>query len=133
MAYDSTLGSSIYTPAFPIIAENFHVGSTVALLPLSLYVLALGAGPMLAAPISETYGRHVVYLLSPPLGAIFTMGAGFSQNIWTLCILRFFAGLMFSPALAIGAGTIADVNKLEHRAGPSSLFILSPFLGPALG
>lgn len=61
------------------------------------------------------------------------MGAGFSQNIWTLCILRFFAGFTFSPSLAIGAGTISDVNKAESRATPSSIYILSPFLGPALG
>jgi MFS family permease len=129
---DSTLGSSIYSPAFPTIQHEFHVGSTVALLPLSLYVLALGFGPLLAAPIPETYGRHVVYLVSTPVGALFTMGAGFSQNIWTLCILRFLAGLTFSPALAIGAGSIADVNKAEHRAFPTTLYILSPFLGPAL-
>jgi MFS family permease len=96
-------------------------------------VLALGFGPILAAPTSETYGRHVVYLISTPLGALFTLGAGFSNNIWTLCILRFFAGLTFSPALAIGAGTIADVNKAEHRAAPTALYILSPFLGPSLG
>jgi MFS family permease len=113
--------------------HDFHVSSTVALLPLSLYVLALGCGPIIAAPISETFGRQIVYLISPPIGALFTMGAGFSQNIWTLCILRFFAGLTFSPSLAIGAGSIADVNKPERRAIPTSLYILSPFLGPALG
>ena len=113
--------------------KDFHVSSTVAILPLSLYVFALGFGPLLAAPMSETYGRHVVYLVSTPLGALFTLGAGLSQNIWTLCILRFFAGLTFSPALAIGAGTIADVNTAEQRAAPSALYILSPFLGPALG
>lgn len=105
----------------------------MALLPLSLYVLALGAGPVLGAPISETYGRHVVYLISAPLGGLFTMGAGFTQNIWTLCILRFLAGMTFSPALAIGAGTIADVNVPEKRAIPSAIYIFSPFLGPALG
>lgn len=129
----STLGSSIYTPAFPTIEKDFHVSSTVALLPLTFYVLALGLGPLLAAPMSETYGRHPVYLISVPFGALFTMGTGFSQNIWTLCILRFFSGLAFSPALAIGAGSIADVNRPEHRAVPSALYILSPFLGPALG
>jgi MFS family permease len=128
-----TIGTSLYSPAFPIIQRDFHVGSTVALLPLSLYVLALGSGPVLAAPISETYGRYVVYLFSGPLGALFTMGAGFSQNIWTLCILRFFAGLTFSPALAIGAGSIADVNRAETRIVPTCFYILSLFLGPSLG
>jgi MFS family permease len=83
--------------------------------------------------MSETHGRQIVYITSVPLGALFTMGTGFSQNIWTLCILRFFSGIAFSPALSIGAGSIADVNKPEHRAVPSALYILSPFLGPALG
>ncbi|RDW81932.1 hypothetical protein BP6252_03044 [Coleophoma cylindrospora] len=133
VSFTATFASSVYTPAFSEIKSDFHVGSTVAILPLSLYVLALGAGPILAAPISETYGRHVVYLISAPLGALFTMGAGFSPSIAALCILRFFAGLTFSPALAIGAGTIADVNRPEHRATPTSIYILMPFLGPSLG
>src|SRR6188768_3573935 len=107
---------------------EFNISSTVALLPLSVYVLALGFGPILGAPLSETYGRHIVYWLSVPIGAIFTIGAGFSQNIWSLCILRFFAGLAYSPTLAIGAGTLADVFLMENRAGPSALYILSPFL-----
>lgn len=130
---DSTLGSSIYSPAFPAIQEKFNVSPTVALLPLSLYVIALGFGPLLAAPLSEVFGRHIVYLATAPLGALFTMGAGFSQNIQTLCILRFFAGMSFSPCLAIGAGTIADVNLPENRAYPTTLYIMAPFLGPALG
>ena len=115
------------------IQREFDVSPTVALLPLSLYVFALGFGPLLGAPLSETYGRRVVYLISAPLGAIFTVGAGFTHSIAALCILRFFAGMGFSPALAIGAGTIADLFKLEDRAAPSGLFITMPFLGPALG
>lgn len=113
--------------------EQFGVDATVALLPLSFYVLALGLGPVLGAPISETYGRRTVYLISPPLGAIFTVGAGFAPNLAALIILRFFAGMFFSPALAIGAGTISDTCPPSERALGSTLYILSPFLGPALG
>lgn len=128
-----SLGTSIVTPAVGAIQEDFHVSTTVAILPLSLYVLALGFGPIIAAPLSETYGRYYVYVLSTPIAALFTLGSGFSQNIWTLCILRFFAGLAFSPCLAIGGGTLADVMKAEERSTPTSFYILSPFLGPALG
>lgn len=127
------MGTSIYTPAVPAIMEKWHISSTIALLPLSFYVLALGFGPVLGAPISEMHGRHIVYLISVPLAAIFTMGAGFSENIWTLCILRFFSGLAFSPALALGAGSIADVTPPDQRAAPTVLYVLAPFLGPALG
>ncbi|KAE9375192.1 MFS multidrug transporter-like protein [Stipitochalara longipes BDJ] len=129
----ASFGSSVISPAFPALEKQWGISTTVSILPLTTYVLALGLGPVIAAPISETYGRHIVYLISTPLGAIFTLGAGFSQNIWTLCILRFFAGLTFSPALSIGAGSNADVVTTKNRATASAFYILSPFLGPALG
>lgn len=81
---------------------RFGVSSTVAILPLSLYVLGLAFGPVLAAPISETLGRRTVYLVSLPLAALFTLGAGFSQDIASLVVCRFFAGFLGSPVLAIG-------------------------------
>lgn len=133
ISFSATIGSSIYTPAVPVIMKEWGISSTVAFLPLTFYVLALALGPIIAAPMSETYGRHIVYLVSVPVAALFTMGTGFSQNIWTLCILRFFSGLAFSPALAIGAGTIADMNPNHRRTAPSAIYVLSPFLGPALG
>lgn len=113
--------------------ERFHVSTTVALLPLSLYVLALGLGPMLGAPLSETYGRRAVYLITPPLGILFTLGAGYAPTFAGLAILRFLAGMFFSPSLAIGAGTIADTCAPSERAFATTMYILSPFLGPSLG
>ena len=129
----STFGSSIYTPAISEVMERFGVSITVAFLPLSMYTLALALGPIIGAPLSETYGRNVVYLISPPLGALFTLGAGFSPTFTALVIMRCIAGVFFSPALAIGAGTVADTHAANQRAAPTALYILSPFLGPALG
>lgn len=110
-----TLGASIYTPSYPIIQENFNTSSTIALLPLSLYVLALGFDPLIAAPLSETYGRYIVYAVATPLAAVFTVGAGFSQNIQTLCVTRILAGLAFSPSLAIGTGSVGDLTVLKEE------------------
>ncbi|TGO52099.1 hypothetical protein BOTNAR_0335g00100 [Botryotinia narcissicola] len=133
ISFSATLGSSLISPAIPFISHTFHTSSTVSILPLSTYVLALALGPLIAAPLSESLGRKPVYLLSVPLGCIFTLGCGFSQNIASLSILRFFAGMAFSPALAIGAGSIADCYTAEKRARPSAWYVMSPFLGPALG
>jgi MFS family permease len=113
--------------------QKFHVSSTVALLGLSLYVLGLGFGPLLAAPLSENYGRRVVYWSSLPVFGLFTLGAGFSQSIAALCICRFFAGFFGGPPLSVGAGTNADLWPRKSSAISVSLFVLAPFLGPALG
>ncbi|KAI9846206.1 MAG: hypothetical protein M1838_001367 [Thelocarpon superellum] len=128
-----TLGSSIITPAVPDLREQFNVGSTVAILSLTLYVLGLAFGPVLAAPLSESRGRSVVYQASLPVFGLFMMGAGLAPNFATLAICRFFAGMFGSPPLAVGAGTNADLWARESGAIASSLFILAPFLGPALG
>ena len=128
-----TIGSSIYTPGLSEIMEQFDVSSTVALLGLSLYVLGLGFGPVLAAPISESLGRRSVYMISLPLAALFTLGAGFSQTFASLAICRFFAAFFGSPTLAVGAGTNVDIWAPENRAVATVLFVLAPFAGPALG
>lgn len=61
----STLGSSIFVPATAIIMEEYGLHSReVAVLTTSLYVMGLGSGPFVFAPISELYGRQAAYTIS---------------------------------------------------------------------
>lgn len=131
--FSVTFGSSVYSPAVPEVSEKFGVSSTVALLGLSLYVLGLGFGPVLAAPLSETKGRRVVYLVSLPLSALFILGAGFSNTFASLAVCRFLAGFFGGPTLAVGAGTNVDMWPPVRRAIATSTFIMAPFFGPAIG
>lgn len=117
----------------PEVIERFHVSDVAAIVPFSVFLIGLGAGPMLAAPLSENFGRTYSYMISLPLYALFTLGAGFAQNFATLVICRLLAGIFASPPLVVGAGTNADIWKPEHRALATTLFALCPFFGPALG
>ena len=128
-----TFGTSVYTPGFWEVMSKFGVSQTVSLLPLALYTLGLAFGPMLAAPVSETRGRRLVYLFSLPVAALFILGSGFSHNFASLAICRFFAGFFGSPVLAVGAGTNVDLWRPVHRAAAIAGFLLVPFLGPAVG
>jgi MFS family permease len=113
------------------VMQEFNVGPVVALLPYCLYIIGLAFGPVLAAPMSETYGRRPVYIIGIPICLLFIMGAGFSQSMAALCICRFFAGVFSSPGLSNGSGTIADVWNPEEKAIPMALFAFCPFAGPA--
>ncbi|KAK5133739.1 hypothetical protein LTR08_007389 [Meristemomyces frigidus] len=133
LAFAVTTGSSIITPATPEIAAHFQVSREASLLSLSLFVLGLGIGPTIAAPISETYGRGSVYKASAPIYMLFILGAGFSKSFGGLLVCRLLAGLAGGPVLAVGAGTNADLFPPQTRAISSTLYIMAPFLGPALG
>lgn len=131
--YHSTVGVSSYSPAISDVAEHFHVSRVAATIPLTLYVFGQALGPCLAAPISETSGRKSVFMMTTPVGLLFTMGAGFSRNYGSLCVLRFFAGLFTSPSLSVGGGIIADMLKPIYRSAATGLWTGIALLGTALG
>ena len=95
----------MYTPALADIMADFNVSRTAALVGITVYTMGLAFGPVFSAPMSEKYGRKIVYLLSSPVFILFTLGAGFSKSFASLIVCRFFAGLTGSPALAVGAGS----------------------------
>ncbi|KAJ8123484.1 hypothetical protein ONZ43_g583 [Nemania bipapillata] len=132
--FSVSLGTSIYSAGVSAVMEEFHVSSSVSLLGLSLYAFGLALGPVIGGPISETRGRKAVYLITLPIFLLFTAGAGVSKNIESLIILRFLSSTFGSPALAVGAGTVADIWDMEHGGGLATVLITSTFfLGPCLG
>lgn len=84
--------------------EKYHVEREIAVLPLSLYTFGFLVGPLLAAPLSEIYGRRIIYWTTLPMLFIFTGIAGASNSITLLIVMRFLAGFGGSGTLAIGAG-----------------------------
>nr|POE99415.1 polyamine transporter 4 [Quercus suber] len=115
------------------VMAEFQVSREIALLPFAFYLLGLSFGPVLASPISETFGRRLCYIAALPVFAAFTIGAGFANSITTLIITRFFAGLFSSPGLSIGTGSLSDVWSAEKRGAPMAVYVTSVQMGPALG
>ncbi|POS84109.1 hypothetical protein EPUL_005485 [Erysiphe pulchra] len=128
-----TVGTSAYVPAVPLIMMKFKVSRETALLPLAFYTFGFTVGPVIYAPLSELYGRRIVYWVSMPLLLSFTAICGLSNNIILLICMRFIASLTGSGALAVGAGTILDLWKREYQGIAALAFIMAPFLGPCLG
>jgi MFS family permease len=63
------------------VAREFYVSKEVAILGVSLFVLGLGFGPLVAGPMSEIYGRKVVYRASFSLFFLFMFPVAFAPNI----------------------------------------------------
>jgi multidrug resistance protein len=128
-----SLASSAYSGSISEIIADFQVSTPVATLGLSLYVLGFAIGPLFWAPVGEVYGRQVSFFISLLFMAAFLAGCAGAQNIWSLCILRFFAGSFGSAPLTNGGGTISDIFSARQRGLGLSLYAAAPFLGPSLG
>jgi multidrug resistance protein len=113
--------------------EDFRVSTTVITLGISLFVLGFAIGPLLWAPLSELYGRQIVFIISYGGFTAFNAGAAGAQNIETLLLMRFFAGAFGSSPFTNAGGVIADVFTASERGLAMAIFALCPSLGPTLG
>lgn len=76
------------------VSEGLHVtNSAVEALPVALFVLGLGLGPLYLAPLSEMYGRRIVYIMCFGLFSLLNVGCALVKNVTGLIVLRFLAGL----------------------------------------
>ena len=75
-------------------------------------MLTLAAGPLIAAPLSEEYGRNALYIPFMAVFIILQIGVARVQNIAGLLVLRFLSGIAASPPATLGAGTMGDVYFL---------------------
>ncbi|KAJ5151329.1 uncharacterized protein N7482_010581 [Penicillium canariense] len=128
-----SLASSAYAGGISQVLKDLDVSQEVGTLGVSLFVLGFAVGPLLWAPLSELIGRQVVFLITFLGLSVFCAGAAGSQNIWTLVILRFFAGSFGSSPFTNAGGVIADIFPADERGLATSLFAGAPFLGPSLG
>ncbi|KAK9236691.1 major facilitator superfamily domain-containing protein [Lipomyces kononenkoae] len=128
------LASSMFAPGVPQLMREFNnTNTTLASFVVSIYILGFAIGPLIVAPLSEMYGRSIVYKVSTFMFTAFTVGAGECNNLVSMFVLRFLAGLIGSTSIALGSGSVADVMPIEKRGKYMSLYILGPVLGPCVG
>ena len=119
--------------SLPIATELGLTDPYTPSLPVALFVLGNGLGPLYLAPLSEIYGRRKIYLSCFTLFAIFNVGCALSPDIVSLSILRFCSGTAGSAASTLGAASVGDMFLPADRALAQAIYGSFPLLGPVLG
>lgn len=133
LAFVTTLAASIYSPGIDLVSAEFDVSHPIAVLPLSLYNLGLAAGPLLGSPLSETYGRKIVLIVTTPGFMVFTIGAAVAGDVVSLNVCRFFAGMCAAPAVGNASASICDYTDGAKRAISMAFYYAVPTFGSSLG
>ncbi len=121
----------MFAPGAKELVDEFRVAnSALAAFTVSIYVLGFAVGPLVLAPLSELYGRLVIYHLCGAVYFAFTLGCVFSTNVAMFLVFRFVCGCAGSGPMSIGGGTVADLTPREKRGAAMALFAVGPLLGP---
>ncbi|RFU25459.1 hypothetical protein B7463_g10889, partial [Scytalidium lignicola] len=127
--------SSMYAASETGVMERFGVSYTKAVLPLSMYIIAYGVGPLLFGPLSEVpvVGRNPVYWIPFVFFFILSFPTAVVDNFAGLVVLRFLQGFMGSPAISNAGATFGDVYSTIYVTYPLSWWVWSAWAGPAVG
>ncbi|KAH8691208.1 major facilitator superfamily domain-containing protein [Talaromyces proteolyticus] len=126
--------SSMMAPAILNIHDELHSDSaTLDTLSISIFMLGVGAGPLLFAPLSELYGRNLIYHLSNFFFTISSVGCAKAPSLKSLIGFRLLAGIAGSAVISNGGGTIADIVPKESRGLITTLMVLGQLIGPVIG
>ncbi|KAK2740230.1 hypothetical protein FQN55_008956 [Onygenales sp. PD_40] len=128
-----TCASSLYTMTYDQIMREFDCSRIVATLGLSFFILGLALGPLVLGPLSEFYGRRIIYLYSFTFFLIWLIPCAVAQNIQTMLIGRLFSGISGSAFLSVAGGTVGDMFARHELGAPMMIYAASPFIGPELG
>ena len=128
------LVSSMLAPGVQLVMKEFDTSSkTFATFVVSIFVLGFACGPLLLAPLSELYGRVVIYNTTNVLFLGFIILCAVSQNPSMLLAFRFLSGFAGVATITIGSGTIADIMPREKRGRALSIWSVGTILGPTVG
>jgi multidrug resistance protein len=124
----------MFAPGIPRILAEFNESSSIAAtFLLSVYILGFAFGPLFVAPMSEIYGRSMLYNIGNVFFAIFSICTALSNSIGMMMAFRFLMGLAGSVPITIGSGSIADMMPIEMRGRAMAAWALGPLLGPCIG
>ncbi|KAK4100339.1 MFS general substrate transporter, partial [Parathielavia hyrcaniae] len=129
------LYSTSYTAAMPGIMAEFGVADRPALATLGLtsYLLGLAAGSVVVAPMSELYGRRVVYLVCMAVFVLLIVPCGLAGSLGVMVGVRFIGAVFGAAMISNSPGTIVDIAGPETLALCMSWYSIAPLNGPVTG
>lgn len=156
VTFVTPFSSSILSPAIHQLLSEFGVASPIiGSMTVSIFLLGYAVGPIFIAPLSETYGRRPVLIISNSFFCVWQIGCALAPNIETLVIARFFSGLGGAACLVclyslpflkylhisivrhvtntvlktLGGSIIGDLFRPEQRGFAIRIWNIVPLLG----
>lgn len=125
--------SSVPSSGLFDIVKEFHTTSNVVKASVFLFVASFCVGPLVWAPLSEMFGRRIIFIISYIGFVCFNVGCMQSQNIASLIVCRIFAGAFGSSSMSNSPSMIAGLFHMKYLMVTITIFALMPVAGPCLG
>ena len=123
--------STSYTSGIYQMQKEFDIASEpVATLGVTTYLIGIALGVLVAAPLSELYGRRIIFLSSITLFLLLVTPTGIGTSLVEVVLARFFGAFFASALISNAPGCLGDIATDEYRAMIFSIWSIGPLNGP---
>ena len=133
----SLLSTDLYAPSLPHLPGYFGASAETVQLTMALNMAAFAVAQLVWGPLSDRYGRRVVFLIGMTAFLFTALGAALSQTIGHLLAARILMGASASVEAVIVLAVIGDIYKSEDSAKIYAIYgmiiALVPAVGPVIG
>ncbi|KAB8257988.1 MFS general substrate transporter [Aspergillus pseudonomiae] len=131
LTFVTSMGSSMLAPAVPDVMKSLHSDNAeLQSFVVSIYVIGFVVGPLVVAPLSELFGRAIVYHVSNVVFLGATIGCALSTNVGMFLAFRLLCGCAGAAPLALGGGSISDIMEPERMGTAMAVWGLGSLVPP---
>ncbi|MBR1728926.1 MAG: multidrug effflux MFS transporter [Selenomonadaceae bacterium] len=131
------LSTDMYLPALPLMHGEFNIDASIIQLTLTMTMVGMAIGQIIAGPISDRYGRRMPLMIGMLSFAISTFGCMVSESITIFLAFRFAQGLAGAFGVVIARAIARDLcSGVELTKLFAMLMLvngLAPILSPVIG
>lgn len=131
------LSIDMYLPALPGMAGDLSAANSLVQLTLAAFVIGLGAGQLVAGPLSDAFGRRKPLLVGVALYITASVLCAFSPSIEVLIGARALQAFGAAAGIVVARATVRDLfSGIAMSRFFSALMLVTgvaPILAPIIG
>lgn len=128
-AFASSAPSGIILPMM----QEFGTTLMVSKASVFLFVASFCVAPLLWGPLSEVFGRRIIFVVSFLGFVCFNVGCMLAPNIASMIVFRIFSGAFGSSSLSNAPAMIAGLFPIKYLLTGIVVFAIAPTAGPCIG
>ncbi|GAA2463898.1 multidrug effflux MFS transporter [Agromyces soli] len=131
------LSMDLYLPSLPQLATSLGTSDALAQATMSVCMIGLGLGQLVAGPLSDRFGRRRPLLVGVALFTALSLVCVVAPSIEVLLVARFLQGLAGSAGIVICLAVARDLYSGAELSRMLSLLMLvsasAPIVAPVIG
>ncbi|WDL99460.1 multidrug effflux MFS transporter [Alicyclobacillus sp. ALC3] len=131
------LSIDMYLPSLPTLARQLHTNASFAQLSLTMCLLGLALGQLVAGPLSDRFGRRRPLIVGMAVYTVTAFLCAIAPSVWLLITIRLLQGLSGAFGIVIARAATRDLYSGTELTRFYALLMLvsgvAPIAAPVIG